>query len=107
MYLTNFLVIRQKNIILTLYISSEEALEHCNKTVKDVEVNHARQIGHKERNLDTCHYLLDRSDPQVLDSCESPAQNRSSDPYPPMVKSWCKDDQTGEINAADFPGFFE
>ena len=82
-------------------------MEHGNKDLKSVQIDHSRQRSYELRNLDTAHWLLDRSDPKVVDSCKSPAFTRSAEKYPPLVLSWCKDDQTGEIDAADFPGFFE
>ena len=51
--------------------------------------------------------MVPRSDPQVVESCQSPAQKRTVDAYPPVVLSWCKTDETGQILASDYPGFFE
>ena len=99
--------IKNSHTLTINLFSSEEAHEHCNKTIKDVQVSHSRQEDYEKRNLDTCHFLMDRSDPIVLESCPSPAQNRSVDAYPAIVLSWCKRDENGEILAADYPGFFE
>lgn len=98
---------KQSNSEHASFFSSEEAHEHCNKTIKDVQVSHSRQMDYEKRNLDTCHFLMDRSDPIVLESCASPAQTRQASVYPPIVLSWCKTDENGEILAADYPGFFE
>ena len=87
-------------MILTMYSTfSEEALEHGNKDIKDVTISHSRQSGYENRNRDTCNFLLDGSDPKVLSSRPSRAQNRTKDPYPRRVISWCKDDEDGIIRA--------
>ena len=78
---------------------SEEALEHCNKDLKEVQIDHSRQSGYENRNRDTCNFFLDRSDPKVLSSSPSPAMNRTKAPYPPRVLSWCKLDTDGIIMA--------
>ena len=52
-----------------------------------------------ERNRDTAHWLLDRSDPQVLVGySHSPSENRTVKPYPARVKSWCQ--TSAEIEAS-------
>ena len=80
------------------YHYSEEPLEHCNKDVRKIPIDHARQIGYIERNTDTAHWFLDRSDPQVLANYTSdPSQNGNSDPYPKRVLDWCK--SSAEIEA--------
>ena len=83
----------------TYFNCSEEGLEHVNKDLKDVQIDHARQSGYENRNMDTCNFLLDRSDPQVLSSSPSPAKNRTKAPYPPRVISWCDPDKDGIIMA--------
>ena len=86
---------------------SEEPQEHGNKDIKSAQIDHSRQTSYVVRNLDTCHFLLDRSDPQVLSSLDSPAKHRSADPYPARVLSWCKtDDKTGQIDASEYNSFF-
>ena len=78
---------------------SEEPLEHCNKDVKAIQIDHSRQAGYVERNKDTAHWLLDRSDPQVLVGySHSPSENRTVKPYPARVKSWCQ--SSAEIEAS-------
>ena len=69
---------------------SEEAQEGSNQDIKDFQLDHSRQMGFEIRNLDTFHRLLDRSDPKVVATYD-PIQ-KSDEPYPPRVLSWCCDD---------------
>ncbi len=71
---------------------SEEPQESSNKDVKSFQIQHSRQTSLKERNLDTFHRMMDRSDPVILSYLFQKKKNRRNkdEAFPPDVLALCK-----------------
>lgn len=75
---------------ITSGMLTEEPLESTSKDVKNFQLDHSRQTSLVDRNWDTFHRLLDRSDPKILRHVTDKklAQN-SREPIPKAVLDLC------------------